>query len=161
MMFEKMFVKVIDVICEGEIIVKLMKEYLRFMFYLVLFFFWIVIGGFLFLGIMVVKIELMNISLIFVGVGVVIVILVYLFKMNGCVVEDLVINMVDVGEEMGEFDVMLYKVVDYYEEEVWNLIDGMMKLIELMLIIFFGFVVLFIVMVLFLLLVNMISGFFL
>ena len=74
------------------------------------------------------------------------------------VVEDLVINMVDVGEETGELDVMLYKVADYYEEEVRTLTDGMMKMIEPMMIIFLGGVVLFIVASLFMPLIAIISG---
>ena len=39
---------------------------------------------------------------------------------------------------------VVLKVADYYEEEVRNLTDGMMKLIEPLLIIFLGLVVLFI-----------------
>jgi type IV pilus assembly protein PilC len=66
--------------------------------------------------------------------------------------------MVDVGEETGELDVMLYKVADYYDEEVRTLTDGMMKLIEPMMIIFLGGVVLFIVASLFLPLISIIGG---
>ena len=81
----------------------------------------------------------------------------YILKMKGRVVEDLVINMVDVGEETGELDVMLYKVADYYEEEVQNLTDGMMKLIEPLMIIVLGGIVGFIVIALFMPLIGMIS----
>ena len=42
----------------------------------------------------------------------------YLMRMNNRVVDDLVVNMVDVGEETGELDTMLYKVADNYDEEV-------------------------------------------
>lgn len=157
-MFEKMFAKVTDAIREGETIAKPMKEHSKPSFHPVALFFWIASFGLPFLGIMAVKIELAKISLIAAGAGALIGILIYMLKMNGRVVEDLVINMVDVGEETGELDVMLYKVADYYEEEVRNLTDGMMKLIEPLLIIFLGLVVLFIVMALFLPLVNMISG---
>jgi type IV pilus assembly protein PilC len=66
--------------------------------------------------------------------------------------------MVDVGEETGELDVMLYKVADYYDEEVRNLTDGMMKLIEPVMIVFLGGVVLFIVASLFLPLISIIGG---
>ena len=45
-------------------------------------------------------------------------VLVYLMKMKQRVVDDLVVNMVDVGEETGELDTMLYKVADTYDEEV-------------------------------------------
>ena len=82
----------------------------------------------------------------------------YLMQFKKPVVEDLVINMVDVGEETGELDVMLYKVADYYEEEVRTLTDGMMKMIEPMMIIFLGGVVLFIVASLFMPLIAIISG---
>jgi type IV pilus assembly protein PilC len=74
------------------------------------------------------------------------------------VVEDLVVNMISVGEETGELDVMLYKVADYYEEEVETLTEGMMKLIEPLMIIFLGLVVLFIVAALFMPLIQLIGG---
>ena len=82
----------------------------------------------------------------------------YYLKHKNPVVEDLVINMVAVGEETGELDVMLYKVADYYEEEVETLTDGMMKMIEPLMIIFLGLVVLFIVASLFMPLIAIISG---
>ena len=74
------------------------------------------------------------------------------------VVQDLVINMIDVGEETGELDVMLYKVADYYEEEVKTITDGMLKMIEPIMIIILGLVVLFIVTALFMPLIAIISG---
>ena len=70
----------------------------------------------------------------------------------------LVLQMFAVGEETGELDVMLYKVADYYEEEVEQLTDGMMKMIEPLMIIFLGLVVLFIVASLFMPLIAIISG---
>ena len=82
----------------------------------------------------------------------------YFLRYKKPVVEDLVINMVDVGEETGELDVMLYKVADYYEEEVEQLTDGMLKMIEPAMIIFLGVVVLFIVAALFMPLIQIISG---
>ena len=82
----------------------------------------------------------------------------YFMVARKTVVEDLVVNMIDVGEETGELDTMLYKVADYYEEEVQNLTDGMMKLIEPLMIIFLGLIILFIVAALFLPLVGMISS---
>ena len=59
----------------------------------------------------------------------------YCMKMNDRIVDDLVVNMVDVGEETGELDTMLYKVADIYDEEVTALTDGLMKLIEPLLIV--------------------------
>ncbi len=82
----------------------------------------------------------------------------YYLKYKNPVVEELVINMVAVGEETGELDVMLYKVADYYEEEVETLTDGMMKMIEPLMIIFLGLIVLFIVASLFMPLIAIISG---
>ena len=50
-------------------------------------------------------------------------------RMNKRVVDDLVVNMVDVGEETGELDTMLYKVADTYDEEVKTMTDGLMSLL--------------------------------
>ena len=82
----------------------------------------------------------------------------YFLNFKKPVVEDLVINMIDVGEETGELDVMLYKVADYYEEEVESITEGLMKMIEPLMIIFLGLVVLFIVASLFMPLIAIISG---
>lgn len=82
----------------------------------------------------------------------------YFLNYKKPVVEDLVINMIDVGEETGELDVMLYKVADYYEEEVESITEGLMKMIEPLMIIFLGLVVLFIVASLFMPLIAIISG---
>ena len=54
----------------------------------------------------------------------------YLSKMNARVVDDLVVNMVDVGEETGELDTMLYKVADTYDEEVAVLTESLVSLME-------------------------------
>ena len=56
--------------------------------------------------------------------------LIYLTRMNAQVVDDLVVNMVDVGEETGELDTMLYKVADTYDEEVAVLTESLMSLME-------------------------------
>ena len=66
--------------------------------------------------------------------------------------------MVDVGEETGELDTMLYKVADQYDEEVKTLTDGLMALMEPVLIVFLGVAVGFIVISLFLPLVDLISN---
>ena len=52
--------------------------------------------------------------------------------------DDLVINMIDVGEETGELDTMLYKVADTYDEEVKVLTESLMSLMEPLLIIMLG-----------------------
>jgi type IV pilus assembly protein PilC len=82
----------------------------------------------------------------------------YLLKMNARVVDELVVNMVDVGEETGELDTMLYKVADVFDEEVTTLTDGLMKLIEPLLIVFLGGAVGFIVIALFMPLIDLITG---
>jgi type IV pilus assembly protein PilC len=64
--------------------------------------------------------------------------------------DDLVVNMVDVGEATGELDKMLLKVADAYEVQVDRRIDAMFKIIEPMLLIFMATVVGFIVIALFL-----------
>ena len=55
--------------------------------------------------------------------------------MNKRILDDMVVNMVDVGEETGELDTMLYKVADTYDDEVAVLTDSLMSLMEPLLII--------------------------
>lgn len=62
---------------------------------------------------------------------------------------DLVINMVDVGEQTGELDRMLTKIADRYETEVDRSIDTLFSLIETALILVLAVVVGFIVYALF------------
>jgi type IV pilus assembly protein PilC len=81
----------------------------------------------------------------------------YLLKMNARVVDDLVVNMVDVGEETGELDTMLYKVADVYDEEVKVLTDSLTALLEPLLICVLGGAVGFIVIALFLPLIAIIQ----
>jgi type IV pilus assembly protein PilC len=131
--FERMYGKVSESIREGESIAKPMKEYSRPAFHPVaaLFFFF---------------------AMPVVGV------LYYLLKMNSRVVDDMVVNMVDVGEETGELDTMLYKVADTYDEEVSVLTEGLMSLMEPLMIVVLGGAVGFIVIALFVPLVGLIEG---
>ncbi|MBM4032460.1 MAG: type II secretion system F family protein [Planctomycetes bacterium] len=71
------------------------------------------------------------------------------------IVDAMVLNMVDVGEETGELDKMLIKVADTYDEDVDALVSGMMSLIEPLLIIVLGCAVGFIVIALFLPLISL------
>lgn len=73
------------------------------------------------------------------------------------ITDDLVVNMVDVGEETGALDVMMYKVADMYDEDVNTLVDGMVKLIEPMLVVVLGLVVGFIVIALFMPLIKLLN----
>ncbi len=73
------------------------------------------------------------------------------------VVDEIVVNMIDVGEETGELDKMLIKVADTYDDEVDTLVASMMSLIEPLIIVVLGGAVAFIVISLFLPLVELIT----
>lgn len=73
------------------------------------------------------------------------------------VVSDMVINMIDVGEETGDLDTMLYKVADNYDEEVDVLVEGMVSLMEPLMIVFLGLIIGFIVIALFLPLIKLLN----
>jgi len=131
--FETLYGKVYEAIREGESIAQPMKDYSRPGFHPVALFFWFMfVAG---------------------PIGV----LLYLTKMNSKVVDDMVVNMVDVGEESGELDTMLYKVADYYDAEVKVLTEGLTKLMEPLLIIVLGSIVGFIVIALFMPLIALIQ----
>src|SRR5207244_8917691 len=53
-------------------------------------------------------------------------------------VDDMVVNMVDVGEETGDLDTMLYKIADVYDEEVDVLVEGLIALLEALMIVVRG-----------------------
>ena len=72
--------------------------------------------------------------------------------------DDLVTNMVDVGEETGELDNMLLKVADAYETAVDRKIDAMFKLLEPLLLIVMAIFVGFIVIALFLPLMEIMNS---
>ncbi len=156
-MFERMYGKVGEAIREGEVIAKPMKENSTPGFHPVALFFWFCAGAFPFLVVVFLPDLLMEGLYMTLGGGTVGV-LWYLTRMNARVVDDLVVNMVDVGEETGELDTMLYKVADTFDDEVKTLTDGLMALMEPLLIVFLGFAVGFIVIALFMPLVALISG---
>ena len=132
MMFEKMFQKTSDSIRDGNSIAKPLKEYSVPPFNAVAMLFW---------------------TLFVPGIGA----LLYMGKYKQPVVDDLMINMVDVGEESGELDTMLYKVADTFDEEVSVLTESLTSLMEPLLIIFLGGAVGFIVIALFLPLIKLIN----
>jgi len=74
------------------------------------------------------------------------------------VVDSLVVNMIDVGEETGELDKMLMKVADNYEEDVDVAVAGLISLLEPMMVIGLGGVVGFIVLALFMPLVSLMQS---
>jgi type IV pilus assembly protein PilC len=73
------------------------------------------------------------------------------------VVDPIVVNMVDVGEETGELDKMLTKVADTYDEEVDHLVGSLVNALEPVLVIFLGGTVGLIVVALFMPLVKLIQ----
>jgi type IV pilus assembly protein PilC len=73
------------------------------------------------------------------------------------VFDDMVINMIEVGEETGELDKMLLKVADTYEAEVDAAVGNLMNILEPLLIVTLGVIVGFIVVALFLPLVGILK----
>jgi len=74
------------------------------------------------------------------------------------VFDDIVINMIDVGEETGELDKMLIKIADNYDDEVDAAVGALMSIMEPIMIIGMGLTIGFIVVALFLPLVSLINN---
>jgi len=74
------------------------------------------------------------------------------------VCDSLVVNMIDVGEETGDLDIMLIKIADNYDEEVDVAVQALLSLLEPLLVVVLGGVVGTIVLALFLPLVAMIES---
>ena len=53
----------------------------------------------------------------------------------------MVIQMTGIGEEAGALDAMLFKVAEYYEQEVSNAVDSLSSLLEPMIMVFIGTIV--------------------
>ncbi|WP_153555175.1 type II secretion system F family protein [Roseimaritima sediminicola] len=172
-MFERLFTRVADAIRQGEVISKPLAENSVPGFHPMALLFWILLGSFPGLLLLSVAMTsggtslgedpnmvqtLYGIGLGTAGLGTVICVLLYMTKYRQRVVDDLVVNMVDVGEETGELDTMLYKVADTYDEEVRTLTDGLLAMMEPIMIVFLGLAVGFIVISLFMPLVGLISG---
>ncbi len=73
-------------------------------------------------------------------------------------VDSIVVNMVDVGEETGELDKMLYKVADNYDDEVDTLVASLVSLLEPMMVVVLGGIVGFIVVSLYLPMISLIQS---
>jgi len=151
-MFENLYQEVYESIREGETIAEPLKEASVPSFHPMAAFFWF----FFFMGPLAI-LAMVNVFAMFFGVSGIVGILVYLTRMNRPVLDDMVVNMVDVGEETGELDVMLYKVADNYDEQVSVLTDSLMSLMEPLLIIVLGLIVGFIVISLFMPLIGLIE----
>jgi type IV pilus assembly protein PilC len=74
------------------------------------------------------------------------------------VVDAIVVNMIDVGEETGDLDAMLMKIADNYDEEVDVAVQSLLSLLEPFLVVILGTMVGTIVLALFLPLVKMIES---
>jgi type IV pilus assembly protein PilC len=74
------------------------------------------------------------------------------------IVDDLVVNMVDVGEETGALDSMLYKVADVYDEEVAVLVEALVSVLEPIMVVVLGCIVGFIVFALFMPLIALLQS---
>ncbi len=72
--------------------------------------------------------------------------------------DEMVVNMVEVGEETGELDKMLTKVADNYDDEVDRAVEAMVSLIEPIMIVFLGGSVGFIVIAMFVPLIKLMQG---
>ena len=73
-------------------------------------------------------------------------------------VDDMVVNMVDVGEETGDLDTMLYKVADVYDEEVDVMVESLISLLEPLMIVVLGGIIGTIVVALFMPLIKLLEG---
>ncbi len=74
------------------------------------------------------------------------------------VCDALVVNMIDVGEETGDLDMMLMKIADNYDEEVDVAVAGLLSLLEPLMVVVLGGIVGTIVLALFMPLVKMIES---
>jgi len=73
-------------------------------------------------------------------------------------VDDMVTNMVEVGEETGDLDTMLYKIADFYDEEVDTAVKSLISLLEPLMIIVLGGIIGTIVVALFLPMIGLLEG---
>ena len=74
------------------------------------------------------------------------------------VTDEIVINMIEVGEETGELDKMLVKVADNLDTEVDATVEAMTSLIEPLLIVFLGGAIGFIVIAMFMPMIKLMQG---
>lgn len=155
--FERLYAKVGESIREGDPIAKPLRAYSTLGFHPVCLGFWFFAGALPGMLVMVLPGMAMIGAYMALGLGGLLC-LSYIVRMKARVVDDLVVNMVDVGEETGELDTMLYKVADTYDDEVKVMTESLTALMEPIIIVFLGFAVGFIVISLFLPLVSMIQG---
>jgi type IV pilus assembly protein PilC len=73
-------------------------------------------------------------------------------------VDDMVVNMIDVGEETGDLDTMLNKIADVYDEEVDVLVESLISLLEPLMIVVLGAIVGLIVIAMFMPMLALLEG---
>src|SRR4029453_16948643 len=73
-------------------------------------------------------------------------------------VDDMVTNMIEVGEETGDLDTMLYKIADFYDEEADTAVKSLISLLEPLMIIVLGGIIGTIVVALFLPMLGLLEG---
>jgi type IV pilus assembly protein PilC len=73
-------------------------------------------------------------------------------------VDDMVVNMIDVGEETGDLDTMLNKIADVYDEEVDVLVESLISLLEPLMIVVLGGIVGLIVIAMFMPMLALLEG---
>ena len=74
------------------------------------------------------------------------------------IVDTIVVNMVDVGEETGDLDKMLIKVADNYDNDVDVLVSSLVSILEPVMVVILGCIVGFIVIALFMPMISLISS---
>lgn len=74
------------------------------------------------------------------------------------VVDSIVVNMVDVGEETGDLDKMLMKIADNYDNDVDVLVSSLISILEPVMVVVLGVIVGFIVIALFMPMITLIEG---
>ena len=155
--FERLYGKISEAIRDGDTIANPMRMHSKPGFHPVALTLWVLTGIFPFTPVFMIDANLLfTIAPVVLAVGA-LAALFYYMRMNTRVVDDIVVNMVDVGEETGELDTMLYKVADNYDEEVRVMTEGLVAVLEPLLIVFLGGVVGFIVIALFMPLISLIT----
>jgi type IV pilus assembly protein PilC len=74
------------------------------------------------------------------------------------IVDTIVVNMVDVGEETGDLDKMMLKVADNYDSDVDVLVGSLISILEPVMVVILGLIVGFIVIALFMPMITLISA---
>ncbi len=156
-LFERMFTRVSEAIREGDTIAKPIEENAYSIFHPIALALWVTVVAGPILPLLFMK-QLVDIAFPLVLAGALIGGLFYFMKMKRRVVDHLVVNMIDVGEETGELDTMLYKVADTFDAEVSVITENLTKLLEPLLVLFLGGAVGFIVISLFMPLVSLITS---